>query len=154
MSDSRIVNPEIKDVYLLLGEIMGLINSNRSKLMLALLGVIAAQIGVKMVGSPILLDIATIFGLVGAMLLAGALIFHVRRNGNKDSKLTRTGFALALMMAFMTITQILVFLRDAGYVNSTVIYVVWIGQNISMGYFGWEMLGNMTLMKPKDKKDA
>jgi tellurite resistance protein TehA-like permease len=136
-------NPEIKDIYKVLGKIDGrleqMANAN-GRTTLALIGVIAAQIGVKILGTPILLDIATTIGIVGIFLLLGVIVLGWRIFRDKKQKLTTSGKLLVVMITTILITQVLVYFRDLGTLNPSVIYVFRIVQNTSIGIFAWRMM--------------
>lgn len=145
---------EIKDIYQLLGKIEGRLEASEkstNRITLALIGVIAAQIGVKVLGTPILLDIATIIGIVGIFILLGVLIFSFSAIRRKNEKLTSSGVALVIMVTSILITQILVYFRDLGVISASVIYGVRIAQNISIFYFAWRMMSNPTLHCKKEE---
>jgi hypothetical protein len=127
-----------------LGQIIGKLDTMEranNRTTLALIGVITAQIGVKILGTPILLDIATTLAIVGAVMLGGILVFRFRRIKTTE-KLTPTGISLCIMLGAITATQALVYFRDLGVVGTDVIYVTRIIQNLAILHFGWRMLSN------------
>ena len=129
---------DIKDVMLCLGEISGKLETlekSNTRVTLALIGIIAAQIGVKVLGTPILLDIATTIGIFGAVILLGVL-YGIKIH-KEIHKLTKTGKALIAMITCITITQIMVYFRDLGVVPADVIYAIRIFQNITITLFAW-----------------
>jgi hypothetical protein len=147
--------PDLNNIYRLLGDIKSSVSSldkTNSRTTLALIGVIAAQIGVKVLGTPILLDIATIIGIVGIFLLLGVIMLGIRRVRHEDEKITGTGIGLIVMISSILLTQVLVYLRDLGILGVDVIYVVRIWQNISIFYFAWKMLSRPEIFCKKESK--
>ena len=113
------------------------IETQNSRVVWALLGIIAAQIGVKILGSDPLLDIATAFGLIGCVLVIGAIRVAVQWQRRSAWQLTTTGFWLTVMMGFIMVTQLAVYLRDIDILEPRVIYIIRIAQNISITTFAW-----------------
>jgi hypothetical protein len=147
---------EDKDSKLVLGQVLGKLDQmekSQSRTTLALIGVIAAQIGVKVLGTPILLDIATALAIIGVVILIGAMVFKARVV-KMGSPLTRTGVMLCIMMVLITITQILVYFRDLGSLNATVIYAARILQNVSILAFGWVLITDGHLYISRKKSSA
>ena len=150
----------VEDLYLLLGGIKSSVDDlckQSSRITLALIGVIAAQIGVKVLGTPPLLDIATTLGIVGIVLLLGALTLGWRVVGVSNKKLTGTGRWLASMMAAILITQVFVYFRDLrtemlisdpesgflkliSFITPNFLYGVRIVQNVIMLSFAWAFM--------------
>ena len=146
---NQIEQEDIKKIYLLLGKLeanLSSLDKSISRVTYALIGVIAAQIGVKVLGSPVLLDIATAIGLIGAVLLAGAIFLGMRVVKQRKS-LSFTGISLVIMMGLVTTTQMLVYGRDLGYIPVDVIYAVRIVQNIGIVNFAWQMMRNTNICK-------
>jgi len=142
-------------IMLSLGKIEAILASldrNNGRITLALIGIIAASIGVKMLGTPILLDIATMLAVIGAVLIARVLftgfkVYRVNRN------LTRSGWALGNLLFWITATQIAVYFRDIMLLSADIIYVIRIFQNISLVVFGWCVYSERHLYKNRDKKE-
>jgi hypothetical protein len=139
------------DIDFKLGQIVAKLDNlekANTRTVLALIGVITAQIGVKILGTPILLDIATAIGIIGAVLMAGILLLRVRMI--KDGvRLTSTGISLAVMLAMITITQVGVYFRDMGILQSNCIYIIRIVQNLTIVAFAWMMLVNTAIFKSR-----
>ncbi|MFH1031141.1 MAG: hypothetical protein V1767_01020 [Chloroflexota bacterium] len=133
---------DIKDIMNSLGEIKGFLavqEKANTRITLALVGLIAAQIGVKVLGTPILLDIATALAIIGVVLMVGVLILGWRLKKAK-MLLTKTGYALGIAMTFITLTQIWVYFRDLGFIMTPdVVYFVRILQNLSIIFFVWQL---------------
>lgn len=141
---------DITEIMQCLGEIKGKLESierSHNKTIYALIGIIAAQIGVKILGTDILLDIATAIALVSSALIVGALIAGLKVMRKDKMPLTNTGKSLFIMMAFLFLTQILVYFRDLGVINIRVIYIVRIIQNISIFTFAWFLMTNSKLFQ-------
>ncbi len=133
---------DIKDIMTCLGQLTGKLDQmekSQSRITFALIGVIAAQIGVKVLGTPILLDIATTLAIIGIIILFGALIVGIRIH-KSNSSLSKTGWSLVIMMALIAITQIGVYFRELGYLSVNVIYIVRIIQNIAILAFAWQLI--------------
>jgi hypothetical protein len=148
--DSKSTDSEdIKDVMKCLGEISGKLEGMEkasTRTTFALIGIIAAQIGVKVLGTPILLDIATVLAIVGLFVLLGALLLKIRiRRGGKD--LTVTGKLLVLMILAISATQVAVYFRDLGLMDANIIYCIRIFQNISILVFAWKMITDHRIFK-------
>jgi hypothetical protein len=139
----------INDVMKCLGEISGKLDGMekaQARTTFALIGIIAAQIGVKVLGTPVLLDIATVLAIIGFVLLIGALLLKVRiRRGGKD--LTVTGKLLVLMIVAISATQAAVYFRDLGIIEANIIYCIRIFQNICILVFAWKMITNRRIFK-------
>jgi hypothetical protein len=132
------------------GQLEQLSKSN-SRTTLALIGVIAAQIGVKVLGTPILLDIATVIGIIGIFILIGALTQGYKLL-KRNCSITRTGVMLAVMMVCIGITQIMVYFRDLGYIDPNIIYATRIVQNVAILGFAWQFMLNHHITKDKPEK--
>jgi hypothetical protein len=115
--------------------------TNNNRVVIALIGVITAQIGVKILGTPILLDIATALAILGAVLLAGALVlkYRIHRAGKA---LTLTGKFFVIMLGMLFITQVAVYFRDMQILDAQIIYFIRILQNISILIFAWKIITN------------
>lgn len=145
--------PDIKSIMLSLGRIegcMGQLEKAQSRTTLALIGVIAAQIGVKVLGTPPLLDIVTALGIFGAVLIAGVLFFGWRWY-RANIRLTKSGWALAIMMFAITVTQITVYFRDLGVLSANAIYCVRIFQNLTIAVFAWNIFSERHLYHDVEK---
>jgi hypothetical protein len=116
---------------------------------LALIGIIAAQIGVKVLGTPILLDVATIIGIIGIVILLGAITQGLRLIRRKCT-ITLTGWAMVAMMSCVAIVQVMVYFRDLGILSADVIYIMRIIQNLAILGFAWRFMidHNITADKP------
>jgi hypothetical protein len=149
MSEDKVETIDAKTVMHCLGELTGKLEQmekNQSRVTLALIGVIAAQIGVKVLGTPVLLDIATALAIIGVVLLMGALVFKMRIR-KFGSPLSRTGKFLLLMMGCITLTQIAVYFRDMHYLDANIIYFIRILQNISILVFAWILISDGHIYK-------
>ncbi len=140
---------DIKDIMTSLGHLTGKLDQMekaQSRTTFALIGVIAAQIGVKVLGTPLLLDIATTLAIIGITILIGALVIGVRVH-KSDIPLSRTGWTLVAMMLLITITQISVYFRELGYCPPDVIYIIRIFQNTSILAFAWQLITERNIYK-------
>jgi len=160
-------NIAAKDVMHCLGEITGRLDQmatsdkeyrqaadkTNGRTTIALIGVIAAQIGVKVLGTPVLLDIATALAIIGIVILMGAMIFKMRIK-KFGSPLTKTGKFLLLMMGMITLTQIAVYFRDMGLLSANIIYFIRILQNITILIFAWILITDGHLYITRDKSSA
>jgi hypothetical protein len=151
---------DIKDIMACLGEIKGQLaanaearNKSNTQIILALIGLSAAQIGVKVLGTPILLDIATVLAFVGVALLAGVLLFGLKVK-RVIRTMTRTGIALAVMVFCLTVTQITVYFRDLGMLTPDTIYAIRIVQNISIITFAWMCIGERHLYRQENNGES
>lgn len=147
---------DISNVMQCLGRIEGRLNelsTHSSRQTFALIGVIAAQIGVKVLGTDPMLDIATALSLIGAVLLIGCLAFAFRRIKYNHQKLTTTGWWLTVFVILATITQIGVYFRDLGFVNAQIIYAIRIVQNFTIIGFAWALMGQGRLWQQNEKKE-
>jgi hypothetical protein len=138
------LNQVLGQIMKCLGTIEAKIESTEKqsfKITLALIGVIAAQIGVKVLGTPPLLDIATALAAIGAILLLGTVITGSKLIRLKNRRLSPTGRWLTIMMGTLILTQILVYFRDMGSLSPDVIYIARIMQNFAIIIFGWKVLG-------------
>lgn len=139
-----------------LGMLLGKVDSmerSQGRVTYALIGVIAAQIGVKVLGSDPLLDIATALGLFGCVLLLGCLISGLRIIMNGKRQVTKTGFWLTIMIGFIAVTQIAVYLRDISILDAKIIYIIRIIQNLSVVIFAWYLMHHAEIFM-KSKKDG
>jgi hypothetical protein len=136
-----------------LGQIMGKIDAiekSNSRTIYALIGVIAAQIGVKVLGTDPLLDIATALALFGCALLLGFLITGIRLIKNGKRRMTGTGKWLAILVVSIISTQICVYFRDLGCLEPRIIYAVRIMQNLVMIIFAWKLMNNADIFISRD----
>ena len=134
---------DLNDIYSQLGKIQGSIEAvekQHSRTVLALVGVIAAQIGVKVLGTPFLLDISTSLGIVAVVLLMGILFRGWKIFRSRDRNLTKSGYYFTAMMGMILITQIMVYLEDLLSYPINILYIVRILQNASVLLFGWQFL--------------
>ncbi len=142
---------DIKDIMTCLGQLTGKLDQmekSQSRTTFALIGVIAAQIGVKVLGTPILLDIATTLAIVGIIILFGALVVGLRLRRSNIS-LSRTGWSLVAMMLLITITQIGVYFQELKYLDVNTIYIMRIVQNIVILVFAWQLITDGDIHKNK-----
>jgi hypothetical protein len=153
------VEPNEKDdrseILKCLGMILGKIDSiekSNSRTVYALIGVIAAQIGVKVLGTDPFLDIATALAFFGCALLLGFLITGIRLIKNGKRHMTGTGLWLATLVVSIILTQACVYFRDLGCLEPRVIYVVRIVQNLVMIVFAWKLMNNADIFHEKSKK--
>jgi hypothetical protein len=125
--------------------------TNNNRVVIALIGVITAQIGVKILGTPILLDIATALAILGAVLLAGALVlkYRIHRAGKA---LTLTGKFFVIMLGMLFITQVAVYFRDMQILDAQIIYFIRILQNISILIFAWKIITNHNIFTDSNDK--
>jgi hypothetical protein len=133
---------DIKDIMVCLGEIKGTLQAQEkanTRTTLALIGLIAAQIGVKILGTPILLDIATALSFVGITLMIGVLWIGWRLRKAR-MKLTKTGYTLSVMMVLITLVQISVYFRELGFIiTPDIVYALRIFQNAAIIAFVWQL---------------
>ena len=144
---------DMKAIMQCLGEIKATVEGLKTainRVVLALIGLIAGQIGVKVLGTPFWLDVATFLAILGAVLLFGALLlgFKVHRASHR---LTKTGKSLVVMMAFIILTQVAVYFRDLGYLGVDVIYVIRSFQNVTIIFFAWFIFTERNLFKGAEK---
>ncbi len=128
------------------------LENNSSKTTYLLIGIIAAQIGVKVLGTDPLLDIATALAFIGGFLLLGTLMFAWKRIRVDHKKLSKTGWWLSAFVLFALATQIMVYFRDLGILEPRVIYTVRIVQNLTIIGFAWTLMGQGRLWLSKDKE--
>lgn len=136
---------DTREVAKSLGYIIGKLDSMeraQTRTTFALVGVIAAQVGVKVLGTPILLDIATALALFGTALLLGCLLAGIRLIKKQGQKVTKTGRWLTAVVFCIIITQVSVYFRDLGYLNANIIYGIRIVQNIVIILFAWNLMQN------------
>ncbi len=146
---------EQSEIMKCLGMIMGKVDSMekaQSRVTYALIGVIAAQIGVKIIGSDPLLDIATALAFLGCVLILGCMITGLQLVKAKRRELTSTGLWLLIVMGFIILTQIAVYFRELGLLSTKAVYIIRIFQNGAIIMLGWNILHSVLLFKPK--KDA
>lgn len=139
-----------------LGRIEGRLNelsNHSSRQTFALIGVIAAQIGVKVLGTDPLLDVATVVGIVGCFLILGFLVAGIRMIRSKKFKMTQSGVWLLITMLFVFSTQVAVYFRDLGSLDARIIYVIRIFQNASIVMLGWNLMKNANIVKNNDFND-
>ncbi len=142
------MSEEFAKVMLLLGEMKGKLESmekHQNRDFFALLGIIAAQIGVKVLGSDPLLDAATALALLGCALIIGALTVGLRMMKTGDRVITTTGKWFTVVIFFILIMQFLVYFGDLGMLPPRFIYVVRIVQNISILVFAWNLMREFRL---------
>ncbi len=129
------------------------LDKSQSRVTYALLGIIAAQIGVKILGTDPLLDVVTALALFGATLLFGCLIAGIRIVTNGKRPLTKTGLWFTIVVAFLVGTQMAVYFRDLGLLNLRIVYCLRIVQNLAIIMFGWHLLHSSRLFtKPPDSE--
>ena len=143
----------ISDIYQCLGSIEGKLDSGLMKTNYALIGLLAAMIGVKILGTDIFLDIATFMQLFAGALSVAVVVLALRNNKN-GSKLTPAGWWLLVFVFFTIINTGLVYFRDLGYVNPRYIYINRICLGISLAMFAWKMLGDHRLIKKRDNQET
>src|SRR3990167_7214005 len=143
----------ISDIYQCLGSIEGKLDSGLMKTNYALIGLIAAMIGIKVLGTDPLLDIAT-FIQIFAGALSVAVVVLALRNKSNGSKLTAAGWWLLIFVLLLIINTGLVYFRDLGYLSPRYIYVNRIALGISMAMFAWKMLGDHRLIKKRDNQEV
>ncbi len=142
----------VNDIMLCLGKIEGRLTemaSHGSRQTYALIGVIAAQIGVKVLGTDPFLDIATFLALLGAVLLLGCLVAGVRLIKNGRNRVTRTGLWLTILVCCIILVQMGVYFRDLGIITPRVIYILRIVQNGVTIMFAWNLMHNARIFKDK-----
>lgn len=139
-----------------LGTIIGRLDSmdrNQSRVTYALIGIIAAQIGVKVLGTDPLLDIATVLALFGCVMILGCLITGIRVIRNGRRKMTRSGLWLAIVVGFIIIVQMAVYLRELGILSVRAIYIIRIFQNFAIVMLAWNLMRSAEIFsKPKDNE--
>lgn len=147
----------LNDIMLCLGRIEGSLNTynaqnsrQNERTTFALIGLIAAMIGVKYLGTPILLEIATVIAFISSALTVGVLILGWRLHKAHVS-LTLTGMFLFVMLVIITITQIAVYFRDMGlpFITPDVVYTIRIFQNAAILSFVWSLFTEQQLFAPK-----
>lgn len=142
----------VKDTYTFMGSLnakMDNLAGNTNKLLFALIGVIAAMIGVKVIGSDPLLDIATAVGLISTFLVIGVIFTAVKFTRNGKFALTTTGKWLLVFLAFSAGLQVAVYIRDLGHISPQIIYIVRIFMFTALGVFAWCLMGDTRLVKKK-----
>ncbi len=117
---------------------MGMVSANFNKQFFAILGLLAAMIGVKVLGTDPLLDIATYINITAAVLLIGILGYIIHRN-HTTYKITRTGWWTIAFLSIYTIITTLVYFRDLGIFPGRLIYVVRIFQGIALFGLAWSL---------------
>ncbi len=124
---------------------------SQDKMFYGLLGVIAALIGVKMLGTDPFLYVATALAAVGVFLGLGLINTAMRVGG--DSRLSKAGWALVIFLACAILVQVGVFLRDLNMAGVTprVIYIGRSAMNGALIYFIWRLWQEPKLFKNKRK---
>ncbi len=151
------MNPKVDPGKLSTDQCLGMILSSvqsievqNSRTVWALIGVIAAQIGVKVLGTDPLLDIATTLAILGSFLLLGCLVAGLRLHHKR--KVTRTGLWLIFVVVCIMSVQIAVYFRDLGFLNPRIIYCIRIVQNLVIVLFAWNLMRNARIFNtPNDK---
>lgn len=139
---------DVHNIFLLLGKIersLAGLEKQSTRITLALIGVVAAQIGIKVLGTPPLLDIATAISIIGAVLMFGAVFMGLKFTRIARQKFSLTGIALIVMMGLIFAVQTMVYFRDLGVFSPNVIYAVRIPQNLAILFFAWRFMVNRNL---------
>ena len=143
----------INDVMSCLGRIEGKLDtiaSQSGRTIYALIGLIGAMIGVKYLGTPILLEIATILAFMSIALTTGIMVLGWRLR-KAHAKMTRTGYCLMIMLVSMATVQFAVYVRDMGWLSADAIYAIRIVQNVAWFSFLWTLFTDQQLFKPEIK---
>lgn len=134
-----------------LGSILAKVESmekQQFRITLTLIGVIAAQIGVKILGTDPLLDIATALALIGITLLVGGVWLGIRMH-NAGTHLTKSGWWLMAFMLIVGITQATLYCRDLGLMGARWVYMVRILQNLAMIGMAWSLIMETRITQKK-----
>ncbi len=132
---------DIKKVFEKLGGLeakLDAISKTQDKMFYGLLGVIAAQIGVKMLSTDPFLYIATALAALGLAFTAGVVIGAIRNVRHfKNLRLTTTGLLCLIFLIGVALVQIGVFMRDVGgnFVSPRVVYILRIAMNTAWVLF-------------------
>jgi hypothetical protein len=154
------MTPETDDKILLcLGEIKGSVTQiagHQARQTYALIGVIAAMVGVKVLGTDPFLDIATYLGIFGCIMLLGFLIMGIRilNRVNDARSLTSTGLWFVIAIFLIMMTQIGAYIRDLGFLEPRHIYVVRIALNLSLVIFAWKLMHHAEIFRAKKESNG
>jgi len=150
--ERREKNIDINDVYLCLGSILAKVeslNSSMMKMNYALIGLIAAMIGIKVLGTDPLLDIATTIQIIASFLSIGVVILVFKKNKN-GTYITSTGWWFLIFIILIVVNTGLVYFSDIMILDPRVVYVNRILFSIALGIFAWKMISNPSLTKKKE----
>jgi uncharacterized membrane protein HdeD (DUF308 family) len=154
--DMSLDKGDLNDIMLILGEIRGGLNTasaesakRSDRQSLALIGVILAMVGVKVLGTDPLLDIATTLAIIGTVLLFGSLVAGVQFIRTGKRRVTMTGRWLTVVVGCLIITQIAVYFRDLGILDARIVYLIRSVQNLCILMFGWKLIHHSEIFESK-----
>lgn len=148
-------NPDVTDVYQILGRIESKQHAmcqSQDKMFYGLLGIIAAQIGVKILGTDPLLYVVISISALALALASGIIVNTFRRRG----PVGRIGWTLIAFLVSTSLLEIVAFLRDAhiGTISAQEIYILRIIAGVFLLLLIWFMWDNPHIFLRKAEKSG